>query len=183
MDEFNAFQEGIKYGGLRNKSEIRVLICYILSAVGEPMSKQQLADCLTETELVNYFEISEAADAIVASSAASLVDYNDVKCLEITPAGREIAKTLESELTRSVKEKAVSAAMHRLSRARTERENTVTIEKRGSGYFVTFVMYGFSEEIMRLTLYAADSMQAHALREGFLENPADFYSSVIEKLI
>lgn len=171
------------YGGLRNRNEIRVLVCYLLSRIGEPISKRQLAESLTGIGLVNYFEINEAVDALVSSGAAKTQAYNNEECLSVSDVGREIASTLEDSLTRSVREKAVNAAMNLLSSARRERENKVEIEKRESGYFVTFTMYGFSEEILRLTLFAADSMQARMLKEGFLKDPVGFYSSTIDFLI
>ncbi len=183
MDGFDAFQGGVEYGGLRSRNEIRILLCYILSRIREPLSKGQLTECLTGIGLVNYFEISEAADYLLSSGAVSAVPYHDEDCLTVTESGKEIAGALESSLTRSVREKAVGAALTLLFRARSERENMVSIEKREGGYFITFVMTGFSEEILKLTLYAADSMQADMLKEGFLRDPAGFYSGIIGKLI
>lgn len=183
MTDFDAFQGGVEYGGLRNRSEIKILVCYLLLRIGEPISKRQLADSLTGIGLVNYFEINEAVDALVSSGAVKTETYNAQECLSVSDAGREIASTLEDSLTRSVREKAVNAAMNLLSSARRERENRVEIEKREGGYFVTFTMYGFSEEILKLTLFAADSMQAQMLKEGFYKDPVGFYSSTVDFLI
>ncbi len=183
MDSFDAFQGGVEYGGLRSRNEIRILVCYLLSRVGEPLSVSQLAECLSGIGLVNYFEISEAAGYLLQSGAVGAAPYHGGECLTVTQSGREIAGTLESSLTRSVRDKAVGAAFKLLSRARSERENAVTVEKREGGYFVTFVMTGFSEEILKLTLFAADGMQAEMLKDGFLNDPTGFYTSVIDKLI
>ena len=38
--EFDAFDEGIELGGLRNRDEIRLLICYILRAVDGAFEKR-----------------------------------------------------------------------------------------------------------------------------------------------
>ena len=54
--EFDAFDEGIELGGLRNRDEIRLLICYILRAVDAPISKQNLNDSMLQDGLANYFE-------------------------------------------------------------------------------------------------------------------------------
>ena len=183
IDSFDAFQGGVEYGGLRSRNEIRILICYLLSRVGEPLSIKQLTECLSGIGLVNYFEISEAADYLLSSGAVGAVPYHGEECMSVAESGREIAGALEQNLTRSVREKAVGAALTLLSRARSERENAVTVEKREGGYFITFVMTGFSEEILRLTLFAADGMQAQMLKDGFLNDPAGFYTSVIDKLI
>ncbi|OQA47859.1 MAG: hypothetical protein BWY46_01688 [Firmicutes bacterium ADurb.Bin300] len=180
---FDAFEGGVEYGGLRNKSEIRILVCYLLSRIEEPISKQQLADSLTGVGLVNYFEINEAVDALLALGAVETVTHNERQCLTVSENGREIASTLEEKLTKSIREKAVNAAMTLLLQARRERENKIETEKREGGYFVTFTMYGFSEEILKITLFAADSMQARMLEEGFLKDPVGLYSQTIDRLI
>ncbi len=183
MINFDAFQGGVDYGGLRNKNEIRILVCYLLSRIEEPISKQQLADSLTSVGIVNYFEINEAVDALLALGAVETANHNKQQCLTVSKNGREIASTLEEELTKSVREKAVNAALTLLLQARRERENKVETEKREGGYFVTFTMYGFSEEILKITLFAADAMQARMLEEGFLKDPVALYSQTIDRLI
>ena len=39
---FDTFDEGISLGGMRSKTEIRTLICYMLKAVGAPMTKENV---------------------------------------------------------------------------------------------------------------------------------------------
>ncbi len=58
--EFDAFDKGIELGGLRNRDEIRLLICYILKAVDAPISKQNLTIPCFRNSLANYFEINQA---------------------------------------------------------------------------------------------------------------------------
>ena len=36
---FDTFDEGISLGGMRSKTEIRTLICYLYKSVGKPMTK------------------------------------------------------------------------------------------------------------------------------------------------
>ena len=63
--EFDAFDEGIELGGLRNRDEIRLLICYILRAVDAPISKQNLNDSMLQDGLANYFEINQAISELL----------------------------------------------------------------------------------------------------------------------
>lgn len=55
---FDAFDEGIALGGVRSKTEVRILICYLLTTIGVPMSKENVIDALLEKGLTNYFEAS-----------------------------------------------------------------------------------------------------------------------------
>ena len=57
MVEFDAFAGDIALGGLRNMLEIKILVCYMLSRVKEPMTRKQLCDCLQEEGLVNFFDL------------------------------------------------------------------------------------------------------------------------------
>ena len=40
--EFDAFTGGVEPGGLRTKNQIRILICYLLSSVDAPLSRQDI---------------------------------------------------------------------------------------------------------------------------------------------
>ena len=43
---FDAFNAGVKAGGLRNRSEIRLLVCYLLSAVDAPVERDVLVNAV-----------------------------------------------------------------------------------------------------------------------------------------
>ena len=36
--EYDAFDEGIEPGGLRSRNEIKVLVCYLLKSIEQPIS-------------------------------------------------------------------------------------------------------------------------------------------------
>ena len=40
--QFDAFTGGVEPGGLRSQSDIRLLICYMLASVQEPLSKEDI---------------------------------------------------------------------------------------------------------------------------------------------
>ena len=184
MVEFDAFASGIEYGGLRNMLEIKILICYMLTMVKEPMTREQLADCFQKTGLVNYFDLNTAVDELLKTGGVIYEDkYLDANALFITERGKGIALTLETSLTKSTRDRAVNSAIKLLSRARAERETTVDIIKTETGYNVTFVIEGFGEKLMSLSLYAPDALQAEQLKEGFLNDPAKVYESIIDHLV
>ena len=68
MVEFDAFAGDVIVGGLRNMLEIKILVCYMLSRVTEPMTRKQLCDCLQETGLVKSEILSVGSDGEVAHS-------------------------------------------------------------------------------------------------------------------
>ena len=87
--EFDAFDEGIELGGLRNRDEIRLLICYILRAVDAPISKQNLNDSMLQDGLANYFEINQAISELLKNGTIDMdIDENgDTDIKEIAGHG------------------------------------------------------------------------------------------------
>ena len=179
MVEFDAFAGDIALGGLRNMLEIKILVCYMLSRVKEPMSRKQLCDCLQENGLVNFFDTNAAIDDLLNQKMLKEKEYQKETCLTTTEAGKENAETLETTLSPSVRERSVNAALKVLARAKAEREVKVDITKTETGYSVTFRIDGLGENLLTLSLYAADILQAEQLRENFLNNPAEVYSEII----
>ncbi|HCC34969.1 MAG TPA: DUF4364 domain-containing protein, partial [Ruminococcaceae bacterium] len=51
----DTFTEGVLPGGLRNTSEIKLLICYILRNVNQPILDDDLKNMLQYEGLANYF--------------------------------------------------------------------------------------------------------------------------------
>lgn len=182
MAKFDAFASGIIFGGLRNMLEIKILVCYLLDKVKEPMSRKQMCDCLQDTGLVNYFDLNTAIDELLSAKMICEVEYLGEKCLSVTPAGRSSSKELETALTNTTRDRSVKAALKLLARARAERETTVNIEETASGYNVTFIIESADEQLMSLSLYVADILQAEQLKEAFLSNPAGIYTLIIDKL-
>ncbi len=43
--EYDAFTGGVAPGGLRSKSDIRILICYMLKSVNAPLSGDDIIPC------------------------------------------------------------------------------------------------------------------------------------------
>lgn len=66
-NEFDAFSEGVEPGGLRNRTQIKVLITFIVSRISEPLRDTMLIDALQTHGLANYFETTQALDELMDS--------------------------------------------------------------------------------------------------------------------
>ncbi len=178
MDNFT-FDDGIEPGGLRTRNEIKLLVCYLLASVEEKITRSQLCEISLDKGLANYFEINQAVSELVANGSVVSDFIECEEYLSVTEQGRSSAKTLEMQLPRSVKEKAINAAIKMLTLAKRKRENKVEVEKLESGgYHVTFSM----EEMMKLTIYVADEMQVETVKNNFYEDPIKLYSGIIASL-
>lgn len=171
---FDTFDEGISLGGVRSKTEIRILICYLFTSVKQPMSKETVIDALLEKGLTNYFEASSCFDDLVKSGNLRPLDDNK-KLFEATANGRMISEQLENNLALTVRERAYECAMTLLEKEKIEKENKVIIEKTQNGYTVKCTISGGDMELMSVSMHLADADQARTVKKNFYKNPQLFY--------
>ena len=176
--DFDAFTGGVEPGGLRTKNEIRILICYLLSSVNAPLSKEDILTIIQDNGFANYFEVTDAL--------AELTDHeNIIVCGESrelfapSDTAKLIAKQLDTALPHSVRDKAVAAAINLLAKAKREQENTVEIIQDKRGYQVGCHISGGDMELMSFTLHVPDRYQAQMVKEQFQSSPETVYRMLL----
>ena len=163
--EFDAFTGGVAPGGLRSKSDIRILICYILKSVGAPLSGEDIIRILQEKSLANYFEGERRALRPHRARQHQPGRKRELQARAAGAAASRRTSTFFSPL--SVRDKAIAAAMAMLASAKVERENTVTTARTENGYNVTCHISGGDMELMNLTVYVPDLYQARVVKRIF----------------
>ena len=123
MDNNAAFSAGVRFGGLTDRTEIKILICYLLSGAKQPLTEQQLLETIIGQQLVNYFEL---LDALSHLTEQQLICEND-GMYSITEDGKEISRQLEKVLPFSVRERAYKAVIEILQYETLKRQNKTTI--------------------------------------------------------
>ena len=181
--EFDAFDAGIELGGLRNRDDIRLLICYLLKSVDAPMTRQMLNDAMQEDGLANFFEVGQAIEELLKTGniTADIMDEEEV--ISVTEKGRDAAELLQTSLPRTVREKAVNSAIRLTTKAKIERENKIEVKKEDDGgYTITFTLFDRDTEMMKLSIYVVDSLQLETVKQNFINDPVKVYSSIITSL-
>ena len=51
MNDNSAFSAGVRFGGLTDRTEIKILLCYLLSNAKQPLTSQQIIDTVVGQEL------------------------------------------------------------------------------------------------------------------------------------
>ena len=172
----DAFSAGVEPGGLYSSKDIKILICYMLAGTGEPMPRQAVMDVIAGNGMANFFEASAAIDELIRLK--NLEEQPDGS-LTVTPTGAEAAATLSRSIPYTLRDRSVKASLQLLARIRRERENTVVIEKNGTGCLVACRIGDKTDPLLTLTLNVADELQAKLIRENFLEQPELLYRSVL----
>ena len=145
----DAFSAGVEPGGLYTSQEIKILICYMLLGVGEPMERQMVTELIAGNGMANFFETAAAVDELARQ-----------RCIDFTALLVQIPVIF-------------------LSRIRREQENTVELEKLDHGYRVTCTIQDSASPLMSVSLRVADDMQAGLIRENFLDDPTLLYRSLL----
>lgn len=181
-EQNETFSEGIAPGGLREKSEIKLLLCYLLKMVDRNLTRTQINDILLEYPIANYFEVNDALNELVknGSIVSEITETDEV--FSITHKAKYEVSTIERSLPRSIREKAVSAALGVLTRDRIKNECEVTTEQKDGGYYVTFNVNDVGVELMSLTVFVADASQVEIVKKNFFSNAVSIYSNIISSL-
>lgn len=182
MELYDAFTEGVEPGGLRNRNEIKTLICYLVSHLDTPITKGQLNNIICEEGLANYFELNQALSEVIENGNVRATDGDDPE-LYITEIGKQNTSTLEKDLPYTVRESALNAAVKLQTRLRRESEHRIEITRLEKGCNITMSVLDGEDELMTVTIFVADYEQALAVKEKFLSDPVSVYSNIISQLM
>ena len=177
----DAFSAGIAPGGLRQQSEIKVLVAFLLDRLEKPLSKRQLFTVIQDEGLANYFEASQAVADLEKDGNITVEIKDDEEFMTLTQSGKLVVD-IKSEVPASVREKALNSAVHLQTVERRLKENNIEIKQLDNGCNVTFALKDGEDTLMSLTLYVADMEQANAVRDKILEDPVKIYSQILSSL-
>lgn len=175
---YNAFTGGIEPGGLRSKHEIKILICYLLASVDAPLSKNDIIGIIQDNAIANYFETTDALAELAENGSITVSGEHGEFCTA-SDNGRMIAKQLDRDLPPVVRNKAVSAAINLLAKAKRESENKVEIIKVERGYNVVCHISGGDMDLMSFNLHVPDLYQANMVKNQFHQSPETVYRMLL----
>ena len=183
MDQYDAFSTGVENGGLFHTDEIKTLICYLLRKVEQPLSSEQIRQILVSQGLANYFDVSESISELLRAGIVTADFADEQEQLRLTDIGENASMELLRDIPKSVREQALSAVLEALAKVRNARDTKIDVEPCGSGFNVTFRLADRDEDLMRITLYAADKEQVERMKDNFLKDPVRIYSGILASFI
>lgn len=179
--ENDASSAGVNLGGVFGIAEIKILICYIFATINEPIPADMLTNLLHFEGIANGFEVSDAIISLTKSGQLSLYDAKDDTYI-ITENGKEVAKTLKSSLSYTVRDRASAAAIKMLSRFKNAKNTEIITTKENGATYVTCSILDNERPFMSVKLMVTDEDQARVIKESFLDDPVAVYKKVIETL-
>ena len=176
--EYDAIDAGILPGGLRNRSNVRLLICYIIDSVNKPVRKDLVITAMQKNGVANYFEILDAFNDLQNKQNIIQVD-NEKDLYTVSKSGKLIAANLSDELPITIRERAMETVTELLMQERNETENVAEIVKIKNGYMVDCHVKGEENDLFAFQLYVPDSKQARLVKKNFQSNAEMIYKMMI----
>ena len=180
--EKDAISAGVsKIGGLFTTADVRILICYLLSSVSDPVPATLLCETLHTEGIANAFEVSDSISFLTDSGHIKEVESEPASYV-VTDSGRYVAETLKTKLSVIVKERAFTAVVKMLVKVRNAKETDFKITKEDNRTFLTCSAIDQGKPFMSIKLLLGDEDQAVFVKQKFLEKAPEIYSTVFDIL-
>ena len=177
--ENDASSAGVRLGGLFSTAEIKILVCYILTTIKEPVPATMLANTLHYEGIANVFEVSDEIVSLQKSGHIVPCDERE-EMYKITDRGITISNELNTSLSFTVKNRAYSAAIKMLSRFKNARDSEFKISKENGATYITCTATDGRIPFMSVKLLVADDTQAALVQDRFIDDPAGLYHAIID---
>ncbi len=176
----DTFDYGVEDGGLRDISEVKILICYLLQTVGGTLPRHLLDEALQSDGLCSFWTVSQGISQLLENEMIVCRETREAVSYTVTEQGKACAAELETAIPLAVRERAVKRAAALLAKAKAATQTQIQMEKGEEGYLVSLSVPDGNRELFTLRLSVADSLQAHYLKEKFLEDPAKIYRDILK---
>lgn len=170
---------GVGIGGLTDKYDIKILICYLINSIEHPITKEQLDYIMHDGQFANYFSFCNAYSELLESGHIEEVDG----IIKLNELGELTTKKLQTNLPKSLRDNIVDAAIGLLASIKYKTENEVNIEPYKNGYLVKCIIHDTDFDLLSFEIYAPDILQAEKIKEKFWQDPAKLYQNLIGYLI
>ena len=164
-----------------DSGDLKILICYLLTALSEPVPVTETAQLFHYEGISNYFD-TQTAIAELERDGYITVSEKAKDLYEITPKGISLSNTLKDTVSTALRTKVYNAVLKMLLRYKTERDTNITIEKTEGGALLTCKVENSGQTLFSFQLLLPGVPQAQALKTQILEDPKYYYDSFIKTL-
>ena len=160
-------------------ADLKLLICYILASLGEPMAGDDLCNLLSADGLAGYFDLYDSLNDLCREGLLSPVSEG----YAVTPLGEQTASSFGRRLPAATCNRAVESCLRLLSNRRRHSETPCSVTPLPNGGFsVTLSVRDGSDSLLDVTLRVGDRLQADALVRRFENDPMLAYTGIIALL-
>ncbi|MGI5895072.1 MAG: DUF4364 family protein [Candidatus Merdivicinus sp.] len=173
---------GIPAGGMKETYEVKILICYLLKAVGKPLTRENICEVCCADGIVDYFTLCTALQELEQNGNICPLGMEEDAAFSLTPLGEETVENLKKALPSSLRDIIVRRGMNLLAKIRRENEVSTQITMDGSGFQVSASLHQGGVTFFSMSFYAPDAEQAQIIARNFQKQAGAIYETLIFRL-
>lgn len=167
----------------KNKNDVKIFILFLLKHISRPLLYSELNDIVLQDELVSWFDCAECVNDLVKTGNVKTNLSAGGLTYEITPQGRMVSDSLESDIMGYIRTQGLKSAMRYLSFKEKGIRVAVTSSPRDDGRVdMMFTMKENGDLPMEIKLIADNDYQARKMSYNFQNQPEVVYRSVLSLL-
>ena len=169
-----------KFGFIREKLDIKILILFILRRLPDEIDEGKLSSLIFIDDGINYFDYMECLTELEKTGHITIRDGR----YKITPKGDRNGAAIESSIPYSVRAKAERASLELASSMRRNAmiEASHVIDENGSPVIALSLSDGMGE-ILSLHLLASGEEEAKIIEGNFRLDAERIYNKIVEILL
>ena len=179
---FNAFVGGVQPGGLTNDFEVKLLVCYLLDSLKQPLLFEQLGEIFQNTGLVN-FEFVEAVSELERTGQLTSSIQDGQQQLALTENGTVTAQTFYKTIPKSAREKALEEAKRLMEIQRCMDKVEITFAPAADGWTLRVVLRDIGSDLLDMSVFLPTEGECLRVKQQIESDPTSFYSRVLGLLM
>ena len=165
---------------LREKTDVKIFILYLLMNIGKPIDLITLNDIVVQDEFVTQFDFMDCISELVDAGAVNKLPLGDTELYNISHEGIIAARTLQSTLLPQIREKSFRSAVQLLSFKRRGSKPSSRIEQLPDGRSRFVCAISDAAGAYMETRFVFDTLrQAERMKYNFDENAEFIYRGML----
>lgn len=164
-----------------DSGNLKILICYLLVAVNEPIPATEMSQLFHYEGVANYFDTQTAIYDLERDACIEKAP-NQKELYIITPKGKELSATLKENVSAALRSKVYNAVVKMLGRYKAERDTDIEITKTSDGCLFTCNAKNGDTVLLSFSILLPNEAQALELKNQILVDPKYYYEGFIKLL-
>ena len=165
-------------------NSVKILICYLLYNLENPIDSEALYDIAVESGTINYFYYNEAVDdLLVNDTILSDASENGRMFFSLSNKGKTFVKDFSKYVQRSFRDRLMYSAMQYKVNQLKNASLSIDYEDCAEGCKLICGISEGNKNLFEFKLLAGNRTQAELLGEQISVDPSAFYSNFIDYIL
>ena len=168
---------------LRDKSDIKIFVLYLLRHIEIPLDFVTLHDIVVQDEFVGQFDFMECFFELCEMGAIMKTQINGEDHYSLTPDGKNAAEALQSDLLRTIRERALRSARRFLEYQKNgHRTESEVVDLEGGKYRLICKCMDHDGVYMETSVVVDNKHKAELLKLNFDDRSELIYAGIMSLL-